>query len=328
MSRVIRVRGRGGPEVLRVEERATPDPGRGEVQVRVEAAGVAYGDVMRRRGVLAPPWTFTPGYDIAGVVEAVGRGVDSSLEGTRVAAMMPRTGFGGYADHVIVPRKRLARVPDSVSSTQAGALILNYITARQLLERYSGLGSEAGTLLVHGGAGGVGTAVLQLAALKGVTTFATASAKKHDLIRELGATPIDYRAERFEDAIERLCPGGVDAALDGIGGEYLRRTWRSLRRGGRLVSFGLTGEIEKGWRSIWGAFGSMLRLYLDRSRSLKVYLVGTRYGVQDDLQAVLDLAGEGAIAPIIGAELPLTEVAEAHRLLEEAAVVGKIVLVP
>ena len=331
-SRKVVVTAAGGPEVLQVVDTDAPSPRRGQVRIRVHAAGVAFGDVMRRRGVLAPRRPFTPGYDVAGVVDAIGAGVHGVDLGDRVAAMMPKAGIGGYADHACVPARRLARVPDSVDFDEAVCLGLNYITAYQLIHRFVNL--DAGQrILVHGAAGGVGTALLDLGRLAGLEMYGTASAPKHDLVRERGATPIDYRSEDFVERVAELTRGqGVDAVYDGIGGEHLRRSYQTLRRGGTLVSFGVSGDVDRGLRGVVGGMGAFLRLKLrwDRRR-VRLYMITVSRGAwpsrcSADWETLLGLRAEGKLNPIVGARVPLADVSRAHELLDRAAVVGKIVL--
>ncbi|MCC6620150.1 MAG: zinc-binding dehydrogenase [Deltaproteobacteria bacterium] len=331
MSRVVMVTGRGGPDVLEVVERAAPSPGRGAVRIAVEAAGVAFGDVMRRRGMLAPRPPFTPGYDVVGRVEAVGQGAEPALVGRRVAAMMPKVGFGGYADHVVVPVARLVQVPDGVDPVDAVCLGLNYITAYQLLHRIVPLGPGK-RALIHGAAGGVGTALMDLGQRLGVELYGTASAGKHALLRERGATPIDYRSEDFVQRIAELTGDGVDAVFDSVGGAHLRRSYRTLRRGGTLVSFGLTGDSDRGWRGMLSQAGIYLGLKLrfDRIR-LRLYMITATPGTgwrrcRQDWAALLTQHARGELAPLVGARVPLADVRHAHELVDGARVTGKVVL--
>jgi NADPH:quinone reductase-like Zn-dependent oxidoreductase len=327
------VTGRGGPEVLRLVEVPAPQPRRGQVSVRVEAAGVAYGDVMRRRGVLAPPGDFTPGYDVVGIIDAVGGGVDPERIGRRVAALMPRTGFGGYAGQVCVPAHRTAAVPEGVDPVDAVALGLNYITARQIIHRIAGL-TAGQTLLIHGAAGGVGTAALDIGRLAGLTLYGTASATKHDIVRQRGGIPIDYRAEDFVAVLRERVPGGLDAVLDPIGGAHLRRSYATLGPRGVLVMFGISGDMDGGMAGVLAGTGALLSLMLrpDRRR-VRPYGITVSPGASHarccaDWATLLEQHAAGSITPLVGARLPLSAVAEAHRLLDTSSIVGKIVLIP
>lgn len=329
--RQVEVIGRGGPEVLHVVEVRSPTPARGQVRVRVEAAGVAYGDVMRRRGVLSPPWRFTPGYDVVGVIDAVGAGVDPQRVGQRVAVLMPSTGFGGYAEQVCVSAARPVLVPDGVEPVNAVALGLNYLTARQTILGLAGL-TAGQSLLIHGAAGGVGTAALDIGRLAGLTMYGTASARKHDIVRRRGGIPIDYRSTDFVSVLAEAAAGGVDAVLDPIGGAHLKRSLATLAPGGTLVMFGISGDIDSG---LWGLLrnvGLQLRLMLfSGGRRVRPYGISLSPGTglaqcRADWAALLQQHRDGAINPLIGAVLPLSEVAEAHRMMDAASVTGKIVL--
>lgn len=321
----------GGPEVLTLAATTLAAPGRGQVHLDVSAAGVAYGDVMRRRGMpgLSPRRPFTPGYDVCGSVVAVGEGVDSDWLGCRAAAMMPRIGIGGYARDVLLPADRLVRVPDGVDDHDAVCLGLNYITAYQLLHRMADV-SVGDAVLIHGAAGGVGTALLQLAKHAGLRAFGTASAPKHGLVESLGGIPIDYRSEDFVARVAEEAPDGVKAVFDGIGGSHVRRSYQTLSRDGTLVVFGMSGE--DGVRGAASTLRSLLRLKLkwDR-RKTAFYAISMTKGARPadcrtDWQALLQLQLQGAVAPVVGQVLSLGDAAEAHRLLEAAAVMGKIVL--
>jgi len=272
-SRRVIVTGKGGPAVLELALVPLPSPARGQVRIAVAAAGVAFGDVMRRRGLLAPRRPFTPGYDVAGTVDAVGPGADESLSGRRVAVLMPGPGIGGYAEHVCVAAARLVPIPEGIDPAEAVCLGLGYITAYQLLHRVVRL-QKGQRVLVHGAAGGVGTALLDLGRLLELELYGTASAGKHDLLRARGATPIDYRAEDFVQRIAELTGDGVDAVFDPIGGAHLRRSYRTLRRGGTLVSFGVSGDLERGWRGVLAGLATFtaLKLRPDRRR-VRLYAI-------------------------------------------------------
>lgn len=331
MSTVVRVRGRGGPEVLQLEQREPPRPRARQVRIAVEAAGVAYGDVMRRCGVLAPPGSFTPGYDVVGRIEALGSRVQGWAEGQRVAAMMPGPGFGGYAEHVVVAARRLAPVPEELEATTAVALGLNYITAHQLITRIAGL-ERGQRLLVHGAAGGVGTAALELGARLDLELYGTASAAKHDHLRAHGCSPIDYRSEDFVVRIGALAPPGVDAVFDGIGGAHWLRSADALRADGILVGLGVSGDVDGGMIAVTRGIGYFARLRLRRGMRARLYGItqtpGTSWDTcRDDWAQLLELGARGELKPQIARVLPLEQVQEAHRLLDQRAVIGKIVLV-
>ncbi len=330
-TRRVQITAAGGPEVIQLVSGPLPQPRARQVRVRVEAAGVAYGDVMRRRGVLAPRPPFTPGYDIVGIVDALGAKADPAWQGKRVAAMMPKMGIGGCAEHVCLASKTLVPVPDGVDPVEAVALGLNYITAYQLIHNMARL--QAGqSVLIHGAAGGVGTALLDLGQQLQLRMFGTASAPKHDAVRARGGVPIDYRNEDFVARMAELCPAGVHAVFDGIGGSNLPRSYQTLGPRGSLVWFGLSGVLAQGYRGVLGTLGTLLRLKLkfDRRR-VKLYAISMSRGAapkhcRRDWQTLLQMRLSGQIAPLIGARLPLSQAAEAHDLLERAGTMGKIVL--
>lgn len=319
--------GFGGPEVLQVVEDELRSPGHGEVRVRVLAAGVAFGDVMQRYGRYSgvPKAPYTPGYDVVGEVEAVGPGVEAYQPGQRVAAL---TITGAYAQQVILPAKELVSVPQELDPGEVVALTLNYVSAYQMLHRIARV-KPGERVLVHGAAGGVGTALLQLGRLHGLEMYGTASAAKHSLIRELGATPIDYRSEDFLARIG----DGVDAVFDGHGGRTFLRSFRALRRGGRLISFGFVAVLGAGSFMIPVTVMSAGLLNLVPGRHSHFYSIGSwkdRHGdwYREDMQSLLRLLAERQIAPVVAERLPLHEAARAHDLLEKGAVSGKLVLLP
>ncbi len=325
------IRRAGGPEVIDVVEEELGPPGRGTVQVRVLASGVAYGDVQKRRGFIPgmrPP--LTPGYDLAGVVEACGPGATRFAPGQQVAAFVVN---GGNAERVHVPERHLVPVPSGVESTEAAALVLDYVTAWQLLHRVARVEPGA-RVLVQGAGGGVGTALLALARLHGVVAFGTASRAKHDVVARLGGIPIDRQHEDLVEVVRAHTGAGVDAVFDGIGGAGLTRSRAAVRPGGCLVAFGVTTEARVGRRAI---AGTLLRLGAYRlfspGRRFALYGIGRRMGADDptipeDLARILALRAEGKLAPVIGAVLPLDEIRRAHAMKERAEVAGKIVLVP
>src|ERR1700742_650057 len=207
--------GVGAPETLEIHTRELPAPAPGQAVVRVEATGVSFAEQQMRRGKYydQPPFPFVPGYDLVGVVEAAGPGVDAILVGTRVAVL---TKVGGWASHVLVDAATVVPVPDGVDPAEAETVVLNGITAWQMLHRKARV--RAGqTILVHGANGGVGTTLVQLARLADVRVIGTASPRHHDRLRELGVIPIDYHAD-VPAAVRALAPAGVDAVFDHLGG--------------------------------------------------------------------------------------------------------------
>lgn len=330
-SRKVIATGRGGPEVLDVVEFPLPSPGRREIRIAVEAAGVAYGDVMRRRGVFAPRAAFTPGYDVVGIVDSAGRDCDRTLIGRRVAAMMPNLGTGGYAEHVCIPAVRAVAVPDDIDPAEVVALGLNYITAYQLIHRILPV-PRGGRVLIHGAAGGVGSALLDLGRARGLTMYGTASAGKHAFVRERGATPIDYRSEDFVARIEQLCPGGVDAVFDPIGGAHLRRSYAAVAPRGTLVSFGVSGDLARGSLGVIRGMARFATLKFRPGPRVRLYLITLTRGAgwkhcRDDWRTLLAMRARNELSPVVGARVPFGDVRRAHELIDAAAVPGKIVLI-
>src|SRR6185295_12203572 len=221
-----------------------PEPKDGEVRVRVLAAGVSLPDIMAREGVHpeTPPVPFTPGWDLVGVVDRLGKGV-SGIEPGQIIAALPIS--GAYAEFVCLPQRELVPVPSGLDAAEAVSLVLNYITAYQMLHRAAKV-KPGQRVLIHGASGGVGTALLQLGWLAGVEMFGTCSVQAADIVKDLGATPIDYRNSDFVQEIHRLTGDGVDAVFDGIGGDNFWRSREALREGGRVVVYGFQSKLRGG----------------------------------------------------------------------------------
>jgi len=326
------VTSQGGPEVLKLVESELPVPGPGEVRVKNVASGVAYADVLMRHGLYpkTPAFPFAPGYDIVGDLDALGEGVREFAVGRRVAAL---TMVGGYAQYTIVPAAHLVPVPANLDSAEAVSLVLNYVTAYQMMHRVARL-QPGQSLLVHGAAGGVGTAALQLGKILGLKMFGTASKAKHPLVSSLGATPIDYRTEDFVQRIQQLCPGGVDCVLDPIGGKNWLMSYRCLRSGGSLVCYGASSAVAEGKLSAGIGFATLglLQLIPDGKHASWYNVKNLRdqhpEQFREDLAKLFELLATRQIQPVVAAKLPLWEAARANEMLEKAQVSGKIVLLP
>ena len=243
----------GGPEVLRVVEDDDPRPGPGEVRVRVLAAGVSFTDAQLRAGTYlgVPKPPFTPGYELVGVVEELGPGCSRLRVGDRIGAL---TVWGADAERVCVPEADAVEVPEDLDPAEVVSLVFTYMTAYQLLHR-TAMVKSGETVLVHGAAGRVGTAVLELGALAGLRLYGTASARDRAAVERLGAVAIDYRNEDFLARVRELTGDGVDVVLDGLGGPLSLRSFRALRPGGRLVVFGRYATLAHG-RKNWPSGGS------------------------------------------------------------------------
>src|SRR5512142_1532199 len=333
----------GGPDALRVVEEECPEPKDGEVRVRVLAAGVSLPDIMAREGIHpeTPRVPFTPGWDLVGVVDRLGGGV-SGIEAGQVVAALPI--HGAYAEFVCLPQHELVPVPPGLDAPEAVSLILNYITAYQMLHRSAKV-RRGQRVLIHGASGGVGTALLQLGRLAGLEMYGTCSSRGASAVSGLGGIPIDYRQLDFVKEIHRLTGEGVDVVFDGIGGTHIWRSRKALRPGGTVVAYGLTASLQGG-RLASGRSGGRHRF-----RGLAVFglymaggwvLPGRRrvvpYSIQwlkrlrpalfrQDLIALFDLLQQQKIKPLIAQRFPLAEARQAHELLGKGGVTGKIVLV-
>jgi NADPH:quinone reductase-like Zn-dependent oxidoreductase len=329
---------RGGPDVLALVEEPLPEPRAGEVRVKIAAAGVAFADVLMREGLYpkTPPVPFAPGYDVVGTVDALGPDVSGLRVGDRVCAL---TMVGGYADYLCTSAKWAVPVPDGVDAAEAVALVLNFLTAEQMLHRIK-RARTGDRILIHGAGGGVGDALLQLGRLAQLELYGTASRAKHAALAKFGATLIDYRSEDFVARIRELTGDGVDAVFDAVGGTQWKRSFDCLRAGGLLIGYGFSAATVKGRRSLPRAASSWLGMprfqLLDLMESNRAvagfnvnYLKEARPDwYREDLARLLALLAEKKIAPLIAERVPLAEAARAHQLLDDAAVTGKLVLVP
>ncbi|MDH3307403.1 MAG: zinc-binding dehydrogenase [Acidimicrobiia bacterium] len=322
---------RGGPNVLQIVEEALPEPGAAEVRVRTVAAGVSAFDVMVRSKSFPgfPRVPFTPGVDIVGVVDEVGEGV-SGLEQGQVVAALLTLGGGGYAEFVCIPADMAVPVPPGLDPAEAVCVVANYLTAHTMMHRVAQV-KTGESILVHGAAGGVGTALLQLGGLAGLEMYGTASKRNHDLVASLGAKPIDYRIEDFVERIRTLTGDGVDVVFDPIGGgKQLWRSYRSLRKGGRLVWFGVAAITRVGRRVIPASLlmRSILALTPDGKKAPLAPDIGKDPAAyRETLAKLLDLLAAQQLEPLVTARIPLMEASRAHELLERGGHSGKVVLV-
>jgi NADPH:quinone reductase-like Zn-dependent oxidoreductase len=328
----------GGPEVLRVAEEEDPRPGPSEVCVRVLAAGVSFTDQLVRAGTYlgGPKPPFTPGYELVGVVEELGPGCSTLQRGDHVAALIV---WGGYAERVCIDESKAIRVSADLDPAEIVSLVFTYMTAYQLLHRAAKARSGE-TVLVHGAAGRVGSAVLELGALAGLRLYGTASAHDCELVERLGGVAIDYKREDFLARARELTGEGVDVALDGIGGPLSIRSYRALRPGGKLVIFGHYSTLAQGRKSTrgwisWYASTACVGLagLLSRRRSVLSYRIAKLRDrhpdwFRDDLLDLVELLRGGKIHPVVAERLPLADARRAHELLGRSAAEGKIVLVP
>ncbi|MEV0397141.1 zinc-binding dehydrogenase [Polymorphospora rubra] len=317
----------GAPHAVRIRTDEVPEPGPGQVRVRVLAAGIARADTQMRAGTYpgrTPRPPFVTGWDLAGTVEAVGDAVADTWLGQPVVALVLR---GAHASHVRVPAADLVALPAGVDPALAASLPLNYLTAYGLLH-HAGRAGPGDRILVHGAAGAVGTALLDLARRFGFDAAGTAAARDRDLVESYGA--------RFLDREGTLPAGRFDVALDPIGGGSLVRSWWALRRGGRLVSYGFAAHLHDPRRQLL-ALRDLLRLRAwplrPGGRRTTFYRLSrtARRDPRSINQALASLVADladGHLNPVIAARFALDEATDAHRLLERGGVRGKVLLIP
>lgn len=321
----------GGPEVLQVvEENNLPEPGTGEVRVKVLAASATFTDTMVRKGIYygfkeTPP--LSPGYDMVGVVDKLGADVTGFEVGQMVADL---TIWGAYTQFMLRPADTLVPVPVGLDPVEAVSMVLSYVTAYQMLHRIAKV-QRGQKILVHGAGGAVGTALLELGRLLDLEMYGTASKAKHALVKSLGGVPIDYGSEDF--LARMLAVGGVDAAFDAISGENFKRSFESLKKGGTLVPYGFYNQaMGKGGNIPMTYLSVMLWNILPNGRKAAFYSIGDLrkkkpVWFKEDLAALFDLLKAGRIKPVIAQRMKLEDARQAHELIEQAAVKGRIVLV-
>ena len=320
----IEIAGPGGPEVLKPAERPVPEPGLGELLVRVAASGVNRPDVLQRQGAYPPPpgAPDIPGLEIAGTVAALGAGAHGWRVGDPVCALVVG---GGYAEYCVAPTAQCLPVTSGLDMVAAGALPETTFTVWENVFRRGRLeGGER--FLVHGGSSGIGTTAIQIANARGARVFATAgSAEKCAACERLGAErAINYREEDFAEVVEALTGGeGVDVILDMVGGDYIARNIASLRTEGRLVFIAFLG----GSKADFDFLPMMMKRITIMGSTLRPRSVEEKGAIATDLaREVWPLLDAGRIAPLIDSTFPLAHAAEAHARMESSAHIGKIVL--
>jgi len=317
---------RGGPEVLQIVENDLRPPAAGEARIKVLATGVGRTDINYRYGYspFSPKIPFVPGYEIMGVVDAIGEGVARVSVGERVAALI---GHGGYSEVIYLGQEHLVPVPQNLAPADVVTVILNYVSAYQMLHRVAKV--KAGDIvLIIGASGGVGTALLQLGRLAGIKMYGTASQNKHHVLAELGAIPIDYHTQDFVEVIRQAEPEGLDFVFDGMGGEDGERGLAVLRRGGKLVAYAApTGVLTLLQGLVKMAFVNLL----PNGKSAEFYGITALYlrdkkPFMEDLPLLFQMLEDGKIKPIITAKFPILEAAKANELLESGTMAGNVVL--
>jgi NADPH2:quinone reductase len=330
--RAIQLTGPGGLDRLEEVRLPVVEPGRGEIRILVLAAGAGSTDLAMRQGRyrFAPPFPFVPGYEVVGVVDAIGPGVTGFAPGQRVAAL---TVHGAFAEVLVRGAEHFVPVPPGLDDGEAAALVLNYGTAWQMIHRVARL-QRGQTALVTGANGGVGTALLDLLRDAGVRTLGACAERHADLVRGLGGEPVTRRDVPLDFAVRAVVPGGVDATFDVLGGAGTAACVRATRRGGTVVGFGFMDARVGGRLSRWltlRGFASLLLGARLRGRHGAFYGVTLRYRrdprpFREDLAALLALLAARRIAPRIAHRLPLFAVRRAQELLEAGGLAGKIVL--
>ncbi|MDZ5619653.1 zinc-binding dehydrogenase [Nocardioides bizhenqiangii] len=332
--RAVVITKHGGPEVLQVLDRPDPaGPGPGEVAVDVRAAGVNFADTMARVGFYpeAPKPPMVVGYEVAGVVSAVGDGVDAVTVGERVLA---GTRFGGYAERVVVGERDVVPLDERLTFEQGAAIPVNYATAWAALVRYGSL-LPGERVLLHAAAGGVGIAATQLARSIGAEVHGTASPGKHEAIRGFG---VDVAHDYTKSGWHRDLPP-FDLVMDAIGGASFRTSYDLLRPGGRLVAFGAASVMDGAGRNLLQAARTMLRMprfNLVKQMSASKAVIGLNMlALWDDagtlepwITPLRTLIADGTVQPVVAESFPFDRAADAHRMIAERRNVGKVVLVP
>lgn len=327
------------PAGLKFETQPMPQPGAGQLLVAVQATGVSFAEQAMRRGRYPgqPRFPFTPGYDMVGVVLAAGSPADEVLVGKRVATI---TKTGSWATHLVVKARDSIVVPDAISSADAETVVVNGVTAWQMLHRTAAVRSGQ-TVLLFGANSGVGGILIQLAQHAGITVIGAASPRHHDALRARGVIPVDYNDPELAAKVRAIAPAGVAAVFDNIGGEVTRMSWKLLARGGALVTFSII-SVASGSGNLIAAFlrniaQGLLWSALPNGKKAGFYNIWAghltrparyRRYLEEDLGHVFNLLAAGTITPNIAAEFPLTDVVAAMTLAESRTLSGKVILLP
>lgn len=329
----------GDVGVMKVETRPDPAPGRGEVLVRVKAAGLNFADILARQGLYpdAPPKPCVMGYEVSGTIEAVGEGVPQDPIGKPVFAL---TRFGGQAELVAVPLTQVFEKPDQLSFEQAAAIPVNYLTAWALLVTMGGL-KKGEAVLIHNAGGGVGLAALDIAKHLGAKTYGTASASKHEFLKSRGLDhSIDYRNQDWLAELRNLTENrGVELVIDPLGGSSWKKSYRALRSTGRMGVFGMSTASANGILGKLRALKALAQTprfnplsLMNRNRGVFGLNLGHLWGeaekIADWTEEIMRGVAEGWIQPHVDRAFPFAQVAEAHRYIEARKNIGKVMLVP
>ena len=340
--RAMVVRRYGPPEVFESRETPDPQPKAGEVVVRVKAVGVNFADLLQRMGLYpgTPKPPFVPGLEIAGVVEKVadhGSGEQQTLNrGDAVAGLLH---FAAYAEWVSIPARDVFRLPPGMPFEDGAAIPVNYLTAYHSLFTMGNL--QAGNrVLIHGAAGGVGIAAVQLARARGLVIFGTASRTKQEFLRRMGVEhAIDYEKSDFVQVVQKFAPDGIEMVMDPIGGSSFARSAKCLGPMGRLVVYGFSaaagGEGKKSLPRAGRALLQTPRFHPLKLMERNMAVIGVSLGnlrpraavLRGELEDIFSMYSAGQIKPAIGKTFPLTEAATAHRYIHDRKNIGKVVLI-
>lgn len=329
----------GYADVMKVETRPDPVPGQGDVLIRVKAAGINFADILARQGLYpdGPPKPCIMGYEVSGIIEAAGEGVDPAVVGEPVIAM---TRFNGQAELVVVPDAQVFEKPAQLSFEQGAALPVNYLTAWALIVTMGGLKRDE-AILIHNAGGGVGLAALDIAKHIGARTFGTASAGKHEFLRERGLDhPIDYRNQDWVSVLMDLTNGrGVELVIDPLGGKSWNESYRALRSTGRMGVFGMSVASASGIAGKLKALKAVLTMpryaplgLMNRNKGVFGLNLGHMWREGEKVaswtQEILRGVQEGWIRPHVDRAFSFDQIQDAHSYIEARKNIGKVVLVP
>jgi NADPH:quinone reductase-like Zn-dependent oxidoreductase len=340
--RAMVVRRYGQPEVFEVQQVADPQPKAGEALIRVKAIGINFADLLQRMGLYpgSPKPPFIPGLEIAGVVEKIVEGSrrdeTTALKPGDAVVAMPH--FKAYAEWVAVPTNTVYRIPAGMPFEDAAAFPVNYLTAYHSMFTMGNL-QPGDRILIHGAAGGVGIAAVQLARARGLVIFGTAGPAKQDYLRKIGVDhPIDYEKSDFVKVVRQYAPDGIEMVMDPIGGKSLTRGQKCLGPTGRLVIYGLSDAAGSGGKRNL-LRGAKALLQSPRFHPLKLMaqnlaVIGVSLGVMDsrgallrsELDELFRMYSAGKIKPVIGKTFPLDQAAAAHQYIHDRKNIGKVVL--
>lgn len=329
----------GDVGAMKVEERPDPVAAQGQVVVRVKAAGLNFADILARQGLYpdGPPKPCVMGYEVCGIVESVGEGIDRNLLGQPVIAM---TRFNGQAEMLAVSAAQIFPKPENLSFEQGAAIPVNYLTAWALLVTVGGLQKDE-AVLIHNAGGGVGLAALDIAKHIGAKTFGTASGGKHDFLKQRGLDhAIDYRKQDWLPVLKELTNGrGVELVIDPLGGDSWKKSFRALRATGRMGVFGISVASASGIRGKLRALKAVALMprynplgLMNRNKGVFGLNLGHLWGEGEKVrvwtQEIMRGVAEGWVRPHVDRAFPFDQIADAHRHMEGRKNIGKIVLVP